>query len=136
MRKFLAFLVVAALVAAPLFAQSRIQREKVLTTAPEQLVSLAWNDVLQSPAVQIGQQIFVGYIDLGMGDTGECVKVYVLEAGDPIPDEAESFLGVVVGQGNQRSYLWRGPVQPQGSCIGATPNPGGGNGGGNGGGKP
>lgn len=103
-------------------AQTRVQEEIVLTTSPVQFASFVIGDEVQSPAVQLGQSIYVPYVDKGGLSEPSCVKFYLLSAGDPVPDDSDQFLGVVVGQGNQRRYLWKGPIQPEASCIGTVLN--------------
>jgi len=53
--------------------------------------------------------------------TDDCFQFYFLQANDPIPDDAQEFVSVVVGAGNSRGYLWRGPALHPGPCIGAGP---------------
>lgn len=125
MRRIFAAAASILIAAASLSAQSRIQHELLLTTQAEQKVLVHYDDLFMSPAVQVGNVIVVGYMAQPTPGPDQCA-IFYLRADDPIPDQVETFMGVVVGAGVNRGYLWMEPLRPPTDCPGYEPPPGGG----------
>lgn len=129
MRKILGFLVtvfvLALAIPSPTAAQSRTQGEFVLQPVFEQRFIVQYGTQFLAPAVRIGNAIYVGYLSDPNPTFDQCDVVWYVQAEGAIPDDAVYFLGVVVGSGNQRGYLWtREPLSPK-ECPGWVPPPGG-----------
>lgn len=117
MRKILTL--VLALAALPAFAQTYVQKELELQAIPEQRLIVWSASSYHSPAVRLGNTIYVGYVEeLNSPGYEQCLIFFLLDSEDEVPAQAETFMGVVVGSGNVRGYLWRSAFLTPTECSG------------------